>query len=297
MFKRCFICGNVLKKNLLTIKEPDRFEQYVGIPKNGYRRCWISCSNCGVAVNVRQYKDKKMKALETAYYAVDFQNSSIAEKYKKVMSLPPEKSDNAQRVARIHSFVNDWFKSHSDLGRKNFRVLDIGAGTGVFLAKFLQQSLKFKWQGVAVESDPIAFQHLESLKLFKVIQGEFPVSSSLEDFDLCTLNKIVEHIENPVDFLKKAAGVLNKNRGVLYIEVPDKMTIDYRPSNDNILGALHYHLYDPRSLAFLLHKAGFVPLQIMRLFEPSGKISVIAFAVLPEAIDKLLGIAGKASSL
>lgn len=62
----------------------------------------MECENCGVAVNMRGYTSSKLKELETAYNEVDFKNSSILEKYKKVMALPPEKSDNAQRVLRIY---------------------------------------------------------------------------------------------------------------------------------------------------------------------------------------------------
>lgn len=282
--KRCPICNSSFNKVLLSIKIPDRFESFAGITSVGYKRYWIECSNCGVAVNIRGYTSAKLKELETAYYEVDFKNSSIAEKYKKVMALPSEKSDNAQRVLRIHNFANEWFKNT----RANSKVLDIGAGTGVFLARFLKQHSTVSWQGTAVESDPLACKHLRSLKLFKVIEGVFPSKFNLKKFDLCALNKIVEHIKNPVSFLKNVRKTLNPKRGILYIEVPDKMTIDFRPPTDNILGALHHHLYDLKSLALLLEKSGFVPLQVLRFFEPSGKISVAAFATSWSAIRSIV---------
>ncbi|MBI5413113.1 class I SAM-dependent methyltransferase [Candidatus Peregrinibacteria bacterium] len=210
------------------------------------------------------------------------------DKYEKVMSLPPEKSDNAQRVIRIHNFIASWPQINPGAVSK---VLDIGAGTGVFLARFLEEAKKrkYNWNGVAVESDPIASDHLRSLKLFDVIEGEFPISGSpLNNFDLCTLNKIVEHIPEPVQFLKKVAEALSPKSGLLYIEVPDELTINYRPPVDNILGSLHRHLYNPRSLAYLLDAAGFETIEVVRLFEPSGKISVAAFATLRSAIHSLV---------
>jgi hypothetical protein len=74
---------------------------------------------------------------------------------------------------------------------------------------------------------------------------------------------------------------------VIYVEVPDRRSIQFRPPNDNALGALHCHLYDPRSLSAVLEMAGLVPLSLERVFEPSGKLSVYAFATLPEVAARL----------
>lgn len=96
--EKCPICGSKLNEVLLTIKIPDRFESFVGIKLPGYKRKWVECGNCGIAVNIRGYDNAKLKELETAYYEVDFKNSSIA-----------EKSDNEQRVKRIYVFATEWF--------------------------------------------------------------------------------------------------------------------------------------------------------------------------------------------
>ena len=53
------------------------------------------------------------------------------------------------------------------------------------------------------------------------------------------------------------------------------------------MGALHHHLYNPRSITVLLENSGFVPIQVMRFFEPSGKITVAAFATLPTVASSL----------
>ena len=61
----------------------------------------------------------------------------------------------------------------------------------------------------------------------------------------------------------------------------------HRPPDDNILGALHCHLYDPVSLAVLLSRAGLATLRIERVFDPSGKITMTAFATLDGAIARM----------
>lgn len=282
--RKCAICGGIIKKILLTITRPDRFESFVGISEKGYRRYWAECCECGGATDIHDPRTlRKLLAVETSYYAVDFKNSSLAEKYKKVMSLPPEKSDNAQRVFRIHAFYEEWLRYFSPHA---LTVCDIGAGLGVFLAKFLNEAKRL-WSAFAIESDPLACKHLSSLKRFRVVEEAFPGKTPLPHFNLVTLNKVVEHIRKPIPFVKKVRALLSKEQGILYIELPEKMTIVRRPSTDNILGALHHHLYDPKSIIVLLERAGFVPIQVMRFFEPSGKITVAAFATLQSVINAL----------
>ena len=91
---------------------------------------------------------------------MDFSGSDIGAKYSLVMSLPPHKSDNAGRVDRIIAALTRWESLRSSKGALS--VLDIGAGTGVFLSRFLGQ-VPGDWTGVALEPDPHAADHLLSL--------------------------------------------------------------------------------------------------------------------------------------
>jgi 2-polyprenyl-3-methyl-5-hydroxy-6-metoxy-1,4-benzoquinol methylase len=283
----CAICGANLGRELLRITEPDRFERYAGVSGSDYARSWVECTVCGTVTNVQQPgNERRLETLASGYYEVDLAGSSVAEKYAKIMALPPEKSDNAGRVARIVEFMDHWNYGIRTASR---RVLDIGAGTGVFLSRFLtsESVRRNDWSATAVEPDPMAAAHLRDLGLFTVIEGLYSASLGLVDFDLCTLNKVVEHVKDPVALLRKAAASLRDPFGVIYVELPDKLTVFHRPASDNILGALHCHLYDPGSVAVLLDRAGLVPMRIDRLFEPSGKISVAAFATRPRTASEL----------
>lgn len=280
----CAICESALDRELLRISEPDRFERHLGIARDGYLRTWIECSSCGAATNVHKPGNRaRLDSLAAGYYEVDFANSSIGDKFAKVIALPPDRSDNAQRVARIHSFMNEWLPKN----RRGLRALDIGAGTGVFLWRFLEQAENDVWSATAVEPDAIAAGHLRSLDRFPVIEGLFSEGLGLLDFDLVTLNKVVEHMADPVGLVREAGSALRTPAGVLYVEVPDKLTVYHRPPTDNILGALHFHLYDPVSIAVLLSRAGLATLRIDRIFDPSGKITIAAFATLDAAIGSM----------
>ncbi len=267
--QRCAVCGAPLGRELLRIPEPDRFERHVGIGAEGYDRRWVECSGCGAATSVQAPENRcRLEAIAAGYYEVDLAGGSVAEKYAAVMALAPEKSDNVQRVARVCAFLRS-------RGLQGGRALDIGAGTGVFLARFLAEGPS--WKGVGVEPDPQAARHLRSLGRFEVLEGLFGPSHGLGRFELVTLNKVVEHLPKPVDLVREAAGALAAS-GVLYLELPDKRTALERPPSDNILGALHCHLYDVSSIVRLVERAGLAPLAVDQVHEPSGKISVFAFA-------------------
>jgi 2-polyprenyl-3-methyl-5-hydroxy-6-metoxy-1,4-benzoquinol methylase len=210
------------------------------------------------------------------------------------MNLPPDQSDNAQRILRITAFARRWFISDHQERSAILKIIDIGAGLGVFLSRFLEENRKegIAWHATALEPDTHAARHLRSLKQFEVREVEFAGQTEFSGYDLCTLNKVVEHIEHPVSFLNHVSKLLSKERGLAYIEVPDVMTINYRNPQDNILGALHFHLYNFKSLSYLLKAANFVPIHMERILEPSGKITMTVFATIPSVFENLV-IAGE----
>ena len=285
----CSICGGTLGRSLVEILQPDRFERHAGVSEVRYVRRWLECLKCGAAINVHPAGVvDKLASIASGYYEVDLKGSSVAEKYHQVMALPANSSDNAMRVVRIAAFLADWHRL-AGLSRSTLRVLDIGAGTGVFLSKFLSEERKFNrtWKGVAFEPDALAAAHLRTLNKFDVRQELFCQNSESQCFDLCTLNKVVEHLLSPVDLIHQAATAVEPTAGALYVEVPAKETIYCRAPDDNILGALHHQLYDLSSLDAALRAAKLVPMRLERIYEPSGKISIVGFAVKPEAVSML----------
>lgn len=278
---RCALCAGKDAREILRIDQPDRFEQSIGVGPHGYTRCWVECLQCGGATNVLPEESAlRLASLRAAYYEVDFMGSDIGEKYRRVMSMPAGQSDNAGRVARVTDFVRRW----SGAPARPW-VMDIGAGTGVFLSRLVDQTAGV-WRYLGVEPDPRAAAHLRQLEKFAVVEAMYLAQPELRGFNLVTLNKVLEHIEQPLPFLLQVVQSLVLDDGLLYVEVPDKLTTRLRSPQDNILGALHCHLYDPTSLGYLLRRAGLELLCVNRIAEPSGKLSVYAFAAPSESIQK-----------
>lgn len=276
----CEICGGRLDSVLAVHTAPDRFEVRLGISAENYSRRWIACGDCGSASNrMDPGNAARLARLADGYYEVDFANSSVGEKFAKVMALPEDKSDNAGRVKRVVAYLDNWRRSLGQT-RRAASVLDIGAGTGVFLAKLLLSKAQTvaDWRATAIEPDPVAAEHLRGLGKFEVIQGVFDAAPTKQGYDLITLNKVVEHLPRPQPLLSGVANALDPASGIVYVEVPDVLTIGRRLPTDNILGSLHHHLYSPRGLTSLIENVGLRLLDLGRTVEPSGKITLFGFA-------------------
>ncbi|QWE24991.1 class I SAM-dependent methyltransferase [Polynucleobacter sp. AP-Elch-400A-B2] len=276
----CNICSHPIEEKVLTIFNPDRFELAAGIVKGECERAWFKCAHCSALSNIRlDNNNAKLKKIESSYYNIDFGGIDLMERFNKIQNLPRDKSDNKARVERIVEFFNNWTAQHSKL---NFNLLDIGAGLGVFADEFIKRQLNSNWSLTLIEPDLMAVDHLRKLSLNRVniFDGRFENFPDKQKFDLCTLNKVLEHIEFPLSFLKGIQRFLDPNFGILYVEVPDSETVNYRKAEDNILGSLHHHLYDVESLGHVLTRAGYIPLLIQRVVENSGKLSIISFSTV-----------------
>jgi len=280
MAKTCTICQKKLGRTVLTILAPDRFEKSVGIIDKDYIREWVLCENCKCLTNILPTDSlNKVDSLRRNYYEVDFSGGDVRDKYLSVMSLHPDNSDNFGRVNRVFQFSKNWFTSAEF---ENLKVLDIGAGTGVFLSKLSDVCKQYSWELKGIEPDPKAAKHLRELGKFDVYEGLFEGQHNFEACNLITLNKVLEHIEKPLNLLSDVRRIMSGTPSLLYVEVPDKITVEKRMPNDNILGSLHCHLYDFSTITYIASKLNFELLKVQRIKEPSGKLTIFAFLTLPE---------------
>ena len=285
----CRLCHGTKQHVTLAIDTPDRFERAAGIEEENYERYWLLCATCGLLNN--HYTHDLSAVYDDAYYDPAVEGESVRERFERILAMPNTGSDNWARVQRIKAFVetyrSDWTGSPATTS-----ILDIGAGTGIFLYRALEAMPG--WTAAAVEPTPQACSHLRTLGEVPGIHPRCAQVQTIEGyyrarmpelagqvFGLVTLNKVVEHVPDPAALVRDAGEALAPG-GVLYVEVPDKQTAELRPSTDNILGALHFELFDAGTLAMTLTKAGLSVLQVQRYTEPSGKITVSGFACRTE---------------
>lgn len=158
---------------------------------------------------------------------------------------------------------------------KKKKLLDIGSGKGNLIESFNKKYKNIKYH--AIEPNYDAYQALIKKDYIKGYKGFFSKDFFIngEVFDYITLIEVLEHVSNPLNFLKEIAKVMNQ-KSLLFIEVPlfnnhksDLLTID------------HINMFTEKNIKNLFALAGFeiikenisnrVPMQFIIKISSSSK--------------------------
>jgi SAM-dependent methyltransferase len=260
----CRFCGGEHAR-IASYDAPPEGETDFGI--NPYRRTLWQCRRCGHVINLHGFD------LEASLYQGAYAEATYGEKmratFERIMGLPPERSDNRQRVARMNLLAGalGWEPPRS--------CLDVGSGLGVFPAAMREAG----WECVALDPDPAATAMIGDLAEVETLTGDFMNITAPRRFDLVSFNKVLEHVREPAAMLARARDFLT-DRGAVYVELPDgeAALADAGPEREEFF-VEHFDAYSAASIALLIRAAGFDTLSVERIREPSGKYTLRAFAV------------------
>jgi len=186
--------------------------------------------------------------------------------FDRITSLPPEKSDNTGRFLAVKSFAESWFRPN-----KVPSLLDVGSGLGVFPYAVR----KAGWQCTAIDPDARAINNLRERVSVNTIHGNFMNLNPSKIFDIVTLNKVLEHVIDPIAMLSRVNKWLAKD-GFVYLELPDgEVASKYGPEREEFT-IDHLHIFSMTSATILASRAGFTVKTIYRLQEPSSKYTIRA---------------------
>ena len=262
MIKRCVCCNSVYLKRVKSFYKPPKKEPDYKIKK--YFREIYKCSDCG---NFHNYSKVNMnKIYENDYSQISY-GTNLWNKLLKIYNLK-KKSDNFHRVNRI---LNKYKKY------KNFSVLDVGAGFGLFL--YTINKKKKNWKLQAIEPDRNNIRFIQKKLKIKASKGFIEKISTPKRFNLITLNKVLEHTKRPLQVLNKLKNNL-KIDGEIYIEIPDGEMASKESFLREEFFIDHYYIFSKASFEKLLDKANFKIISIKRIKEPSNKFTLFAFVKL-----------------
>lgn len=195
----------------------------------------------------------------------------IRRNYERIMSLDPARSDNAGRVERVLAFAE---KHH---GGQSLKVLDIGSGLSVFLGRMKQR--RPGWTFTALEPDERFAKHARETLGIEAVAEDYLKLGWSRQFDLITLNKVLEHVEAPDAMLARLRADLSPD-GKAYIELPDGDAASDEGFGREEFFIEHHHVFTMASMELLLRRNGLRTLELERLREPSTKFTLRAFAEL-----------------
>jgi 2-polyprenyl-3-methyl-5-hydroxy-6-metoxy-1,4-benzoquinol methylase len=266
---QCPISGETSARRVFVYEAPPPgevgFRRVAGEPY--YREVWqFAVSNHFVSRHAMAVATDYDGAYVDATYRGE---SGLAATFDRIIALPPAKSDNAGRIARVRSFGATRFPES-----KSVRLLDIGAGLGVFPYAVKQAD----WSCTAIDPDPRAVQHLRSRVGVEAVCGDFMQLQGLGPCDVVTLNKVLEHVQDPVAMLRRTHAVLAPG-GFVYVELPDGEMAALAGAGREEFFIEHFHVFSFASIVMLANRAGFAPVCVERLQEPSTKFTLRAFLV------------------
>jgi len=265
----CQLCGDDNSEQICTVQERPQRETDYRIPEEDYQRKIKRCLGCGVYFNVH---GMKIPNLYSGFYMTTTYKNQIHERFSRIAALPYERSDNKHRVTRIREKLIE-----DRVDPKKISLLDVGSGLGVFPAEIK----KFVPKISCIDPDPNAVEHLSNeVGIGQVFCGffeeyQFDAGSG---FDLISINKVLEHVPNPISFLGKARDLLNIG-GVIYIEVPDaRAALESGTPIDREEFFLEHHLIFTReSCEFMAEAVGMNWQYLETIREPSDKHTLVGW--------------------
>jgi len=97
------------------------------------------------------------------------------------------------------------------------KILDIGCGPGVFYKPWNQ--LNIEWQGVDINPYWSKFG-----KQNKIPISNQSIESIVDKFDVITAHQVIEHVQDPIAFMKSIKELLNPG-GIIHLELPNQNSL------------------------------------------------------------------------
>lgn len=168
------------------------------------------------------YPTPDKKKLEQ-YYKDKYFNKNIS--YK--LTLKSEEENYHKCISAVKIFMLS--KKLAKL--KNKTLLDIGAGQGTFLNNIKNY---FKnCTGVDFSSNNLLKKNKSKINYISMNPEDFIKKNDLKKFDIITLNNVLEHVPNPINFLKKLK-LRIKKKTYLILTVPNDFSNLQKETNKKV---------------------------------------------------------------
>ena len=271
----CLVCKSKDYNIIFNYDSPDQYEMAVGVKNENYNRKWVKCKKCNFCYSIYS-RDKKIinKIYQNSYRSVNssWRKQSPEESFEKIIKLPDNESETKLRVDWIKKNITSiWESGILKPNNPPFNLLDIGGGNGVFAYMFWEGDKN--WVSHVIDPDENA-DFIDSKFQIPFIKGYYSPNKFNKKFDLISLIYILEHLTDPISFLKSVKKDMNSN-AFLYIEVPDVLSFKYKDKIDDIFNSCHLWMFDPNNLIRLLNECGFQVFCLNRIKTKRGHYALM----------------------
>jgi 2-polyprenyl-3-methyl-5-hydroxy-6-metoxy-1,4-benzoquinol methylase len=234
MVKQCPVCGNNQFKNVHVCKD---------YTVSGQSFVIVRCTQCHTAIT----QDAPSQAeIGPFYQSEDYISHSDSKAGLFNQLYHAARNLMLRRKRKLVERVT---------GRKMGNLLDIGSGTGYFMAAMK----KAGWQTTGIEADGGARQYAQQKFQLDVQPPEALASLPSEAFQAITLWHVLEHIHDLDGYLAQISRVLHP-KGALLIAVPNYQSSDAQHYGAHWAGwdvPRHLWHFSPKSMETLLARHEF----------------------------------------
>lgn len=181
----------------------------------------------------------------------------LGKAYKELPNIGNIQDGNQWSGLYGKDFLKFIYSSLSKIGKKKAKILEIGCGGCLLL-----QNLKKKgYEVLGIDPSPLARREGKK-RAVKVIRDSFPSRKLKGEFDVIFHSDVIEHVVDPVVFLKKQFDHLGNN-GILIISTPD-CTESIEVGDISMILHQHLNYFDTESLQRAVGLAGFDNIYIQK---------------------------------
>lgn len=252
-YQNCPICKSSLIKPFIVCKDYTVSQEDFEI---------FTCTNCSASFTQNIPTQITIgKYYQSANYIShsDTKEGFISKIYHRVRSITLQKKCNL-------------IKKYSEENKR--QLLDIGAGTGAFAKKMLDE----KWKVTALEPDDIARQNAKNKYNLQLETPEKLFTLQKNSYNVITLWHVLEHIHTLEEYLKQFHQIL-ENKGKLFIAVPNYTSYDAKYYKEFWAGfdvPRHLYHFSPKSINILANSFGFEVIAKKAMWFDSTYVSMLS---------------------
>jgi len=225
----------------------------------------VRCSNpkCGLVWLMPEPKKEEIKKFYVNYYTHGIEKKRVISFNNIIEKTIYKLSKILYSLLRRVLLINVERKNLDFMYLKGGkgRVLEVGCGNGERLFKLR----KIGWDVEGTEIDEKAIKVAEEKYGIKAYLGDIrELKLKREYYDAVIMNHVIEHIYEPIDFLKRCREFLKKG-GKLIITTPNVDSYSHKKFEMFWRGLeppRHLYLYNCNSLKFILSLSGFDKIRI-----------------------------------
>lgn len=266
----CHVCNT---DDIREIKTTQNFSQVTSDCKPWNSKLELAvCHQCGVVQKI--INDNWKKETEKIYSEYEVYAQGAGNEQLIFDSVAGHAVPRSERIVQ-------WLSKEIGLP-KTGTLIDIGCGNGSFLKEFNKKNSDWVLNGLELDNrNENIINSIPNTKL-KVCE----LDEITEKYDIVVLIHALEHIVDPITFLRKIRNIL-KQTGFILIEIPNLKKAPF-----DILIADHCSHFTTETLENLLIKAGFDVKKVSEDFIPK-EISLIASLNDSEGFKKVDVSVGK----